>query len=213
MGRHRLYASATERQRAHRAKVRQCLRTQTLTAFPSVTIGSCTLYQGDSAQILPLLTGLDVLVTDPPYGVLTTPDAQGRATRGTGGKHGLIRMAYASYEDTYANFCQVVVPILTASLAKVVRGAVFTGPHVQEQRKATAIGGVYCPAGVGRHAWGWKEAHPVLYYGTQPRLHEGAQPNTITSTERAEPNGHVARQSPFAAPAARPWATSNSTML
>jgi hypothetical protein len=67
---------------------------------------------------------------------------------------------------------------------------VFTGPHIQEQQKANAIGGIYCPCGTGRHAWGFKTFLPVLFYGTAPDLHKGAKPNTIKSTAPAEKNGH-----------------------
>jgi DNA modification methylase len=150
-----------------------------------------TLYQGDARVILPLLGGLDVLITDPPYGVLKGPDGAGRATRGTGGQHGLRRGPYAHYEDTYANFCTQVVPILRLSVARAVRGAVFTGPHIQEQPKSTTTGGVYCPAGSGRHAWGFKTFLPVLFYGQAPNLHQGARrQTTLHSTAVAERNGH-----------------------
>jgi site-specific DNA-methyltransferase (adenine-specific) len=33
----------------------------------SVTIGAATLYHGDCLEILPTLSGLDAIVTDPPY--------------------------------------------------------------------------------------------------------------------------------------------------
>jgi site-specific DNA-methyltransferase (adenine-specific) len=63
MGRRRLYATATERQRAHRQKHR--LRLQ----VPCVQIGDrVTLYQGDACAIAPMLQGIDALITDPPYG-------------------------------------------------------------------------------------------------------------------------------------------------
>lgn len=42
---------------------------KTLNDFPSVTIGNCTLYQGDCREILPLLGKVDAVVTDPPYGM------------------------------------------------------------------------------------------------------------------------------------------------
>ena len=63
MGRHRVYANATERQRAHRQKHRMRLQA------PCVQIGDLvTLYQGDACAIAPMLQGIDALITDPPYG-------------------------------------------------------------------------------------------------------------------------------------------------
>jgi site-specific DNA-methyltransferase (adenine-specific)/modification methylase len=63
MGRHRLYANATERQRAHRQKHRMRL------PAPCVQIGDLvTLYQGDACAIAPMLQDIDAMITDPPYG-------------------------------------------------------------------------------------------------------------------------------------------------
>ena len=63
MGRPRLFANATERQRAHRQKHRVRLQA------PCVYIGDrITLYLGDAHVIAPMLQGIDALITDPPYG-------------------------------------------------------------------------------------------------------------------------------------------------
>lgn len=71
------------------------------------------------------------------------------------------------------------------------RVAVFTGPHIWEQPKADAIGGVYMPSAAGRNAWGFKNFLPVLLYGKAPDLHLGVkEPTVIRSVEAAEPNGH-----------------------
>src|SRR4029450_9646842 len=158
MGRRREYATATERQRAHRAEV----RTELLATIPQVHGEGYTLYQGEARAVLPLLTGLDVLITDPPYGVNLG------ATKGTGGKHGLKRAGYTTYDDTPENFCRVVVPLVRRSLRKVIRGAVFTGPHVWEMPKAADIGRVHTPEATGRGPWGYNVDQNVLFYGTAP---------------------------------------------
>jgi site-specific DNA-methyltransferase (adenine-specific) len=63
MGRRRLYATPTERQRAHRQRHRARLQA------PCVQIGDLvTLYLGDARVIAPSLQGIDALITDPPYG-------------------------------------------------------------------------------------------------------------------------------------------------
>jgi DNA modification methylase len=143
-----------------------------------------TLYHGDCREILPVLTA-DVLITDPPYGVGLGTDKDMR-----GGSHGLAKQPYGSYEDTYGNYLEVIVPVITQSLAMTTRGAVFIGPHLQELPKADAIGGIYCPAGAGRTSWGFKTFLPVMFYGTAPMLHKGARPNVIRSSAVAEKNGH-----------------------
>ena len=143
-----------------------------------------TLYHGDARDILPSLTA-DVLVTDPPYGVGLGVGTDKRAKG-----HGLAKESYATYEDTYENYVRVVVPIISAALGMVKRGAVFTGPHLQELPKANAIGGVYCASSTGRHQWGFKSFLPVMLYGVDPQLHKGARPNVIRTSVSAEKNGH-----------------------
>ena len=147
--------------------------------------GGVTLYHGDCREILPGLA-FDALVTDPPYGI-----GLGE-TSGSGGGHGLALAGYDSHVDTYEVFVRDVVPSLGTALDKAKRGAVFTGPHIHEQRKPDAIGGVYCPSANGRHCWGFKSFLPVLLYGTAPGLENGSKQTAIYSTATAErmPGGH-----------------------
>jgi site-specific DNA-methyltransferase (adenine-specific) len=145
-----------------------------------------TIYHGDCRDVLPLIDA-DVLVTDPPYGVnIGGPDI---GKNGSGARHGLAKARYDVYEDTYENFLAVVVPGVGMALERVRRGAIFSGPHLQDMPKAQAIGGVYCPAGSGRHAWGFKTFLPVLFYGKDPLLYWGARPNVLVSTAVADKIG------------------------
>lgn len=144
-----------------------------------------TIYHGDCRDVLPRIDRADAVITDIPYGVNLGVDKDMRANG-----HGLAKRAYATYEDTYENYCTIVAPALAQAFGIAERGAVFTGPHMQELPKAAAIGGVYCPAGSGRHSWGFKTFFPVLFYGTDPELHMGARPNILISTAQAEKNGH-----------------------
>lgn len=143
-----------------------------------------TVIHADCRDILALLPEkVCVLVTDPPYGI----DLGRAGLTSRGGKHGLALSPYASFDDSYQSFVENIVPALSIALDLCVRGAVFTGPHIHEQRKPDVIGGVYCPAGNGRHVWGFKTFLPVLLYGKAPDLHLGAKVGaTIVSTETVD---------------------------
>ncbi len=52
-----------------------------------VTIGNATLYRADCLDVLPMLSGVDTVITDPPYG---------------------IGFAYRSYDDTPARYDQLM---------------------------------------------------------------------------------------------------------
>jgi len=150
-----------------------------------VRIGDATLYRGDCLEVMPTLGKVDAVVTDPPYGIDLGKTAW------SGGSHGMAFDAYHSYEDSYENFCNIIVPRLNLAIGAAKRGLVWSGPHIHEQQKPNVIGGVYCPAGAGRHGWGFKTFLPFLLYGNGPDIHLGAPfPTVKTSSERPEKNGH-----------------------
>lgn len=142
-----------------------------------------TIYWGDCREILTEVSA-DALITDPPYGV----DLGVSNNQAEDSTH-LHKSSYLSYEDSYENFVAVVVPSLSIGLSRVKCGAVFTGPHIHEQRKPTAIGGVWHPSAVGRTPWGSKNFLPVLFYGNPPNAGRH-RPTVISSTAISEVNGH-----------------------
>jgi site-specific DNA-methyltransferase (adenine-specific) len=149
------------------------------------TIGNATLYLGDCREVIPALAPCDALITDPPYGVALGIDKDMRADG-----HGLAKLGYSSYDDSYENLVGIVAPAIAEALKKVKRGAVFVGPHLSEMPKANAFGGIYCSAAVGRHAWGFNVFIPFLLYGKDPELNKGARLLVLQSSETSERNGH-----------------------
>jgi site-specific DNA-methyltransferase (adenine-specific) len=145
-----------------------------------------TIYHTDCREILPCLPKVDLVLTDPPYGVQL---GAGKDMRG--GLHGLAKQSYGVYEDTRANLQSVVIPVIKAVLSLAGRAIVFTGPNVWDYPPAATIGGVFCPSGSGRHCWGFNTFLPVLYYGKEPDLNLGAKTGTVLqSTATSEENGH-----------------------
>ena len=59
---------------------------------------SVTIYNADCREVLPTLDKVDLVLTDPPYGVALGTQYNAKETRrGVG----LVKQAYMSYEDTY----------------------------------------------------------------------------------------------------------------
>lgn len=142
-----------------------------------------TIYHGDCREILPTLTA-DVLVTDPPYGVeLGTSDSRGNT-------HGLAKLGYASFNDSFDNWTTVVPPVIATALDRVKRAAVFPGKHLTWLPAPAIVGGIYCPSGSGRNPWGFTTLMPIFFYGSSPTLHKGATSIVLESTATSERNGH-----------------------
>lgn len=148
-----------------------------------------TIYHGDCREILPHVSA-DVMVSDPPYGIDLGTQTDRRRD------HRLVKDAYDSFSDTYEHFVSEIVPRINMALDRCKRGALFTGPHIHEQRKPDAIGGVFLPTAVARHKWGFKSLSPVLLYGQAPGLHNGSKPTALRSVEQT----HTSSEHPVAKP-------------
>lgn len=89
-----------------------------------VTIGNATLYHADCLEVLPLLDGVDAVITDPPYGI-------GRdGEKGSTGKHG-GRKAYDFMGwDSAIPEKQVFDLIFEKSRLQVIWGANYFTTHL-----------------------------------------------------------------------------------
>jgi site-specific DNA-methyltransferase (adenine-specific) len=164
--RQRLYATNAARQAAWRQR-----KARTLADFPSLTIGTCTLYQGDARHIVPLLpTPWDALVTDPPYGV----SFSGKGAHQSGTHQVKRHDTYLTYDDTPENFAAVILPTLKAVLARSRAGGIFCGSQqLTTLNLLGQVGGTFLANGCGVGKWGFECFMHVVLCGSDPYLAAG----------------------------------------
>jgi len=137
-----------------------------------------TIYHGDCREILPELPKVDLVLTDPPYGL------EGAKTQ---------KNAYASYQDSSEGLDAIIEEIVTP--LTIGPAVVALTPGVTNIRRYPQPSWVLCwtcPAGAGRGPWGFSCWQPILVYGQDPYLKsgKGSRPDLIQHTETAEKNGH-----------------------
>ena len=129
-------------------------------------IGDAVLYLADCRDVLPTLSGVDAVVTDPPYGVGLTGKLWHSTSRGKTIKS---KITYDLYEDTTENFDLVVLPALRTALELATHGAVFMASQsVWRLPPFRALGGIFSPAGTGRGSWGFQCFMHCAFYGRDP---------------------------------------------
>ena len=121
-----------------------------------------TIYHGDCREVLPTLVPVDLVVTDPPYGVLLGEVDSGQE-RDSG------RESYSQFSDTPEYLREVVIPGFEMALTMTARAIITPGNrNAFNYPKPHDIGVWYNPAGTGRGPWGFILAHLIFYYGRDP---------------------------------------------
>ena len=145
------------------------------------------IYHADCRDVLPTLAAesVDLVLTDPPYGVNLGNHAGASETRSN-----LLRKQWA-FDDSPEYFAAVVVPSVREAIGLATRSMVFgIPPSMWLLPPPRAIGGVYIPNACGRNAWGWSNLIHCLLYGSAPDLERGAKQTAIRRTGFAEKTGH-----------------------
>lgn len=146
------------------------------------------IYHADCRDILPHLPKVDLVLTDPPYGVNLGDHLGAKDNRRD---HVLIKGRYESYEDTFENLRSIVISALATALDRATRGIVFcAGQHIGEYPKPNVVGGLYFPAAQGRNCWGFASCAHALFYGPGCRVELGAKATMVSTVQAAEKNGH-----------------------
>lgn len=139
---------------------------------------SVTLWLGDCREVLPSLdlSAVDVVLTDPPFGVEGTS----------------YKCDYSSdFEDTPAFITHVVVPVVVSLTATV--GCVVVTPgnrNFSAYPQPVSFGAFYQPAAIGLQTFGNLDAQPIFYYGKNASGRVMGQPCSYVLTETSEDNGH-----------------------
>lgn len=144
-----------------------------------------TIYHGDSLKVLPLVAAWDVVVTDPPYGVLF----EGKNTKHTKRQNA----GYRGLTDGPIYVDEVVVPIVEGLVANGRRAVITPGSRSMFRYPVPkAVGSIFYPSGAGMGPWGFTCSQPIFYYGKDPYLTAGlgSRPDSFSTTEPAEENGH-----------------------
>jgi len=138
-----------------------------------------TVHLGDCRKILPALEPVDVVITDPPYGIglqKKTNDYRGKYF--DNGESLIASTLYQDDADHVKSLIQSTMPLI---LAMSSRTLVFSGPAMLwAYPEPASIGSIFTPNGAGRTAWGFQCTHPVLFYGKDPFLQDGlgGRPNS-----------------------------------
>ena len=141
-----------------------------------------TIYNGDCREILPELPKVDLVLTDPPYGI--------NGGSGTIGKQRKEKHSYTKIEDN-EDYVKVCSKIFNDVLLKTKRSILTPGPkYLCYYKNPDSFGVAYQPACVGMQKWGRADSQPIFYYGKDPRSGLTIQPSSFVLTEQPEKNGH-----------------------
>lgn len=148
-----------------------------------------TIYHGDCLELLPKMPKVDLVLTDPPYGV------GGAQNTKTAVNRGYKKNDYASVVDSLelAKTCADLLSWVWNRSLKTQRMIVTPGNRAFVfYPSPNSFGVIYQPASVGLQPWGRADAQPILYYGKSP--HGGTELPSFScshvSTKAAEKNGH-----------------------
>lgn len=135
-----------------------------MTAPHKEIIGDAELWLGDCREIFLMLSKVDAVITDPPYGI--------GGGSGTIGKLRSHKHSYESFIDTVENIKKIIIPAFISSLAlSDGRGVVTPGPKCLTYYPVPdSVGSLWQPSTSALCLWGRASSQPVFYYGRPPRI-------------------------------------------
>jgi site-specific DNA-methyltransferase (adenine-specific) len=139
------------------------------------------IYCGDCRDILPLMPKVDLVLTDPPYGV----------EGGTGGmQHDYCKSNYSGdWKDDKEYVKTVCVPAIEDCL-KIAKTVCLTpGTNcITCYPQPADVGGFWTPASPRVGKFGFQSFHPIFYYGWYKEGGKNNSSSSLKLTERADKN-------------------------
>jgi len=118
-----------------------------------------TIYHGDCRDVLPQLDKVDLVLTDPPYGI-------GEMVSGTMSKKRLHKTQYEGFIDSAEYIKEVVIPVIRLCLDMSKRMVITPGSKcLKLYPQWDSFGVFYQPASMGMQLWGSGDCQPIIYYG------------------------------------------------
>lgn len=130
------------------------------------------IYHGDCRDILPQLEPVDLVLTDPPYGV---------------------GVEYSSFVDTADNVLALVSAVVPMCIDMSKRTVLTCSTRqIHFYPPPTWILCWLNRAGSSSNPWGFTCWQPILAYGKDPFMaaRKGSRPDFIEHSEKSEKNGH-----------------------
>jgi len=141
------------------------------------------IIHADCREVLPSLAPVDLVLTDPPYGV----------AGGLGGQqHDYCKSNYrGDWEDTPEYISQVCVPVIES--CRLIAKTVCVTPGTKclcSYPQPDDVGCFFTPASPRTAKFGFQTCHPIFYYGWYKEGGKGNSSSGMILTEAAESNGH-----------------------
>lgn len=119
------------------------------------------IHHGDCREIIPEITGFDVVVTDPPYGVKLSHK-----------QHKWFHQDGTGYESTPDNdsTVEMAVSVMESLVASGIRCVLTPGMrHALKYPQPNAIDCAFNKAGAGLSPWGFQCSQLIYFYGKDPK--------------------------------------------
>lgn len=144
-----------------------------------------TIYNCDCREILPELPKVDLVLTDPPYGI-------GERKRGTIGDRRRHKTAYTDkFKDTPEYIKSVCVPIIKKCI-EISTAVIFTpgSKNLCYYPNPDSFGCFWQPATRGLQSWGRTDSQPIFYYGKDYLAGKTIQTCSFMFNSLPDKNGH-----------------------